>query len=100
MTSTKRNAVSKEVSSDEEEFIAIKLLAELLCLGSFEEADLSLQTYDVLQFESSTILIILTMTKMLRDKLPNRDEFLQRCENVLIDRLGEGRASRLLLKRR
>lgn len=59
-----------------------------------------LKNIDIESLYSTDILLVLTITFYAKDKLINRNEFLEKAELILIKRLGEDRAEKLLFYRR
>jgi len=78
----------------------IALLETNLSAGNFDIVDLWLKNADLTELNSAAIIGALTMTYWGKDKLVNRQEFLNKAEPLLKERLGEERAEKLLLRRR
>jgi hypothetical protein len=78
----------------------IAWLEDHLRHGRFNLVDQYLITVPVSELESSSIIGVLSITFWGKDKLSNRNIFLEQAESILKNRLGVERAENLLKNRR
>jgi len=91
------NAVSSETGG---EYTTLVRLEEMMRLGRWTEANAYLRKLAPEQMSESEILMVLTITSYGKTRLVERPTFLATSERVLVERLGDERASILLERRR